>query len=757
MKKLSFILLLAYSVQVWAQSIKTPDEQKVEALLKQMTLDEKVGQMTQVNISVVLKGGYGNQDASMDMQKLNEAVTKYKVGSILNALHAYSVETWHQIIRQIQDEAKKNSRFIPIIYGLDGVHGQTYTLDATLFPTNIGMAATRNVDLAKQEAKVTAKELRASGVRWNFAPVLDLGRNPIWPRLPETFGEDVYITTTMGSAMVKAYEEDGLRNPTAVASCMKHYIGYGDPRSGKDRTPAYIPDIMLRELFLPSFAQAVKSGASTIMINSGEVNGVPVHGSKFLLTDLLRKELGFKGVIVSDWEDIKRLFERHRVASSPKEAVKMAVLAGIDMSMVPNDYSFFDLLKELVQSKEISMQRIDESVRRILLLKTKLGLFDNPYAERNATGNFDKPEHHQVALQAARESMTLLKNQNNVLPLAKSRKVLVAGPAANSNAALNGCWSFTWQGNDERWYPARNKTIVQAIKEKIGAQNVIDVTDTAKGFNQPKNFDTTAIAANVANADAIVLCVGENAYAETPGNISDLTLDENQLALARAASRTGKPVILVLVEGRPRIITSIEKNMNAILMAYWPGSEGGPAIADVLFGDYNPSGRLPITYPRFTADIVPYDFKPTEGREGEPREIDILTGSDVSVTTPLYQFGHGMSYTNFNYSDIDLNSKQLKENGNIKATIKITNKGQRDGAHTVELYTRDLYASITPSLRKLKAFKKIDLKPGETKDVSFTLSKADLSFINEKLQTVTEPGEFLIMIGDKRAEFSYVQ
>ena len=614
MKKLSFILLLAYSVQVWAQSIKTPDEQKVEALLKQMTLDEKVGQMTQVNISVVLKGGYGNQDASMDMQKLNEAVTKYKVGSILNALHAYSVETWHQIIRQIQDEAKKNSRFIPIIYGLDGVHGQTYTLDATLFPTNIGMAATRNVDLAKQEAKVTAKELRASGVRWNFAPVLDLGRNPIWPRLPETFGEDVYITTTMGSAMVKAYEEDGLRNPTAVASCMKHYIGYGDPRSGKDRTPAYIPDIMLRELFLPSFAQAVKSGASTIMINSGEVNGVPVHGSKFLLTDLLRKELGFKGVIVSDWEDIKRLFERHRVASSPKEAVKMAVLAGIDMSMVPNDYSFFDLLKELVQSKEISMQRIDESVRRILLLKTKLGLFDNPYAERNATGNFDKPEHHQVALQAARESMTLLKNQNNVLPLAKSRKVLVAGPAANSNAALNGCWSFTWQGNDERWYPARNKTIVQAIKEKIGAQNVIDVTDTAKGFNQPKNFDTTAIAANVANADAIVLCVGENAYAETPGNISDLTLDENQLALARAASRTGKPVILVLVEGRPRIITSIEKNMNAILMAYWPGSEGGPAIADVLFGDYNPSGRLPITYPRFTADIVPYDFKPTEGR-----------------------------------------------------------------------------------------------------------------------------------------------
>ena len=757
MKKLSFILLLAYSVQVWAQSIKTPDEQKVEALLKQMTLDEKMGQMTQVNISVVLKGGYGNQDASMDMQKLNEAVTKYKVGSILNALHAYSVETWHQIIRQIQDEAKKNSRFIPIIYGLDGVHGQTYTLDATLFPTNIGMAATRNVDLAKQEAKVTAKELRASGVRWNFAPVLDLGRNPIWPRLPETFGEDVYITTTMGSAMVKAYEEDGLRNPTAVASCMKHYIGYGDPRSGKDRTPAYIPDIMLRELFLPSFAQAVKSGASTIMINSGEVNGVPVHGSKFLLTDLLRKELGFKGVIVSDWEDIKRLFERHRVASSPKEAVKMAVLAGIDMSMVPNDYSFFDLLKELVQSKEISMQRIDESVRRILLLKTKLGLFDNPYAERNATGNFDKPEHHQVALQAARESMTLLKNQNNVLPLAKSRKVLVAGPAANSNAALNGCWSFTWQGNDERWYPARNKTIVQAIKEKIGAQNVIDVTDTAKGFNQPKNFDTTAIAANVANADAIVLCVGENAYAETPGNISDLTLDENQLALARAASRTGKPVILVLVEGRPRIITSIEKNMNAILMAYWPGSEGGPAIADVLFGDYNPSGRLPITYPRFTADIVPYDFKPTEGREGEPREIDILTGSDVSVTTPLYQFGHGLSYTNFNYSDIALNSKQLKANGTITATIKITNTGQRDGAHTVELYTRDLYASITPSLRKLKAFKKIDLKPGETKDVSFTLSKADLSFINEKLQTVTEPGEFLIMIGDKRAEFSYVQ
>jgi beta-glucosidase len=514
---------------------------------------------------------------------------------------------------------------------------------------------------------------------------------------------------------------------------------------------------MLRELFLPPFEQAVKSGASTIMVNSGEVNGVPVHASKFLLTDLLRKELGFKGVIVSDWEDIKRLYERHRVASSPKEAVKMAVLAGLDMSMVPADYSFFDLLKELVQNKEISMQRIDESVRRILILKAKLGLFDNPYPEKNAIANFNKPEYHQSALQAARESMTLLKNQNNVLPLAKTAKVLVAGPAANSNAALNGCWSFTWQGNDENWYPARNKTIAQAIKEKLGAANVIDITDKEKGFNKPKNFDTAAIAANVGNADAIILCVGENAYAETPGNINDLTLDENQLALAKAAARTGKPVILVLVEGRPRLITSVEKDMSGILMAYWPGSEGGPAIADVLFGDYNPSGRLPITYPRFTADIVPYDFKPTEGREGEPREIDILTGSDVSTTTPLYQFGHGLSYTSFSYSDISLNSKQLKSNGTITATIKVTNTGQREGAHTIELYTRDQYASITPSLRKLKAFKKINLKPGETKEVSFSLSKADLSFINEKLQRVTEPGEFLIMIGEKRASFNYIQ
>lgn len=753
MKKSVFILLLACSVHGFSQ---TSDEQKVEALLKQMTIDEKIGQMTQVNISVVLKGGYGNTDASLDMAKLNEAVTKYKVGSILNALHGYSVETWHQIIRQIQDEAKKNPRFIPVIYGLDGVHGQTYTLDATLFPTNLGMAATRNVDLARQEAKITANELRASGVRWNFAPVLDLGRNVIWPRLPETFGEDVHITTVMGAAMIKAYEEDGLRNPTAVASCMKHYIGYGDPRSGKDRTPAYIPEIMLRELFLPPFEQAVRSGASTIMINSGEVNGVPVHGSKFLLTDLLRKELGFKGVIVSDWEDIKRLHERHRVATSPKDAVKMAVMAGMDMSMVPNDYSFFDLLKELVVKKEVSMLRIDESVRRILLLKARLGLFDNPYAEKNAIANFNKPEYHQVALQAARESMTLLKNHDNVLPLSKNQKILVAGPTANSNAALNGCWSFTWQGNDEQWYPARNRTIVQAIKEKIGAANVIDITDAEKGFTKPKNFDTATIASNVAGVDAIVLCLGENAYAETPGNINDLTLDENQLALARAATRTGKPVILVLVEGRPRIITSIEKNMKAILMAYWPGSEGGPAIADVLFGDYNPSGRLPMTYPRFAADIVPYDFKPTEGREGEPREIDILTGSDVSLTTPLYQFGHGLSYTSFSYSDIVLSSKVIKGNETIRASIKISNIGQRQGSHSVELYTRDVYASITPSLRRLKAFKKIDLKPGETKEVQFILRKSDLSFINDKLKRVTEAGEFLIMIGDKRASFNYV-
>ncbi|MDH7461256.1 glycoside hydrolase family 3 N-terminal domain-containing protein [Chitinophagaceae bacterium 26-R-25] len=727
---------------------QTPaDKQKVESLLKQMTLEEKVGQMTQVTLGVVATA----EDGVLDPSALKKAVVDHRVGSILNVTnHALSVDQWTKVITQIQDEAKNSRLKIPVLYGLDGIHGQTYTLDATLFPQNIGMAATRNPELAKAVTKVAAKELRASGVRWNFAPVLDLGRQPLWSRFPETYGEDVYIGKTMGATVIKAYEEDGLRNPTAVASCMKHYLGYSASRTGKDRTPIYMPEIEMREYYLPQFREAVKAGASTVMINSSEINGTPVHASKYLLTDVLRKELGFEGVVVTDWEDIKRLYDRHFVASTPRAAVAMAVNAGIDMSMVPTDFSFYDLLIEAVKKNEVSMTRIDDAVRKILLLKAKLGLFDNPYPEKNAAANFGKPEYQALALDAAHEAMTLLKNDGNILPLPKAAKILVAGPAAQSISALNGCWSYTWQGKDETWYPKDSKTIFQTISDKIGAANVI--TTTAKGFDAPQNFDTAALKNAAANASAIVLCLGENAYAESPGNITDLALPENQINLAKAAWATGKPVILVLTEGRPRFITSIEPQMKGVLMAYWSGKKTGEAIADVLFGDYNPSGKLPYSYPRSMGEIVMYDRKPTE-------EIREIFNSDMTMDgyKPLFAFGAGLSYTTFEYGDIQLSSKKLQGAAKLTVSITVKNTGSRDGKHTVELYTHDQYASITPNMQRLRAFQKIDLKAGESKTVTFTLDKNDLAFVNEKLKTVTETGDFDVMIGNKKATFTYIQ
>jgi beta-glucosidase len=745
MKKFLFLLFI---VNCFINANAQTDQQKADALLKKMTLEEKVGQMTQVTFAVIAKGGWGDTEGNIDPAALKKAIEDHHVGSILNVnAHGLTVDKWNSIITEIQDEAKTTRLKIPVLYGLDGMHGQTYTLNSTLFPHNLAMAATRNTSFVTAAAKVTAKELRASGVRWNFAPVLDIGRQPLWSRFPETYGEDVYIAKTMGAAAVKAYEEDGLKSPTAVASCLKHYIGYSGARTGKDRTPAYIPEIELREYYLPSFREAVRSGASTVMINSGEINGEPVHASKYLLTTLLRKELGFQGMIVTDWEDIKRLYDRHNVASSPRQAVAMAINAGIDMSMVPTDFSFYDLLIEAVKKGEVPMSRIDDAVKRILVLKYKLGLFDNPYPEAAAKNNFGKPEYQTLALDAAHEAMTLLKNENNVLPLSKNSKILIAGPTAQSITALNGCWSYTWQGNNEQWYPADSKTIFQAITDKLGSANV--TTTTGKGFDNKMNYDAASLSAAAANADVIILCVGENAYAESPGNTRELALPDDQIALAKAAAATGKPVILVLTEGRPRFITGIEPSMKGILMAYWSGKKTAEAVADVLFGDYNPDGRLPFSYPKSMGEIVLYDRKPTE----EVREVfndNVKGGYD-----PLFAFGHGLSYTTFEYSDLKFNSPALTGNAKLTVSITVKNTGGRDGKHAVELYTRDLYASITPSMKRLRAFQKISLKAGESKTVTFTVDKNDLAFVNAKLKTVTEPGEFEVMIGDKKAIFTY--
>lgn len=743
MKKYFFsFFLFSIAVQGFAQKTMSV-KQKVTALLAKMTLEEKVGQMTQITLGVV---GAKN-DGEINPEALRNAVVKRHVGSILNVTnHALTLVQWHSLLSKIADEAKNTRLKIPVLYGLDGIHGQTYTLESTLFPQNIGMAATRNPELAKAITKVAAKELRASGVRWNFATVLDCGRQPLWSRFPETYGEDVFIGKTIGAAVIKAYEEDGLNKTTAVASCMKHFLGYSASRNGKDRTPIYLPEVEMREYYLPQFKEAVKAGASSVMINSSILNGTPVHASKYLLTDILRKELGFDGVAVSDWEDIKRVFSWHHVARSPREAVAMCVNAGVDMSMVPYDFTFYDLLIEAVQRKEVSA-RIDEAVKRILTLKMKLGLFENPYPEESAKANFGKLEYQNLALDAAHEAMTLLKNKDNALPLSKTKKYLVAGPSAQSISALNGCWSYTWQGKEEQWYPKDSKTILQTITGKVGAGNVISTT--AKGFESPENFDAESLTNAAKKADVIILCLGENAYAESPGNIADLALDENQQELAKAAIATGKPIILVLTAGRPRFITNIEPKTEGILMAYWSGKKTAEAIADVLFGDYNPNGRLPFSYPRSSGEIVLYDRKPAE----DIREVfndDVHTGYN-----PLFAFGTGLSYTSFTYSNLKLSTKELSGDNILQISVMVTNSGKVAGKHTVELYTSDLYASISPDAKRLRAFQKIDLKPGERKIVNFKLNKNDLAFVNAALKTVTEPGEFKVMAGDLSDNFQY--
>lgn len=749
MKKLMLMILLTVlgilpSI-LFAQN--TEVDKKVEALLSKMSVEEKVGQMTQVTIDLIL------QDAStteVDVKKLRKALVEKNVGSILNVKgHAYSGEQWHSIISQMQKLAiKETPNKIPVLYGIDAIHGANYIAGSTLFPHNIGMAASRNQDLVKKAAKITAIETRATGIPWNFDPVLDVGRQPLWPRFEETFGEDVYLVSTMGAAAIRGYEEDSLGEMTAVASCMKHFLGYSVPATGKDRTPSYIPDHVLREYILPPFKSAVDAGVSTVMINSGEINGVPVHGSKYYLTTILRDELGFEGVAVSDWEDVIRLHTRHRVADSPKEAVRQAVDAGLDMSMVPVDYSFYDLLLELVKEGTITESRIDESVRRILKLKYKLGLFENALPKKKDLSVLHKAAYDSVALEAALASLTLVKNENNILPLEKGKKVLLAGPSANNLTSLHGSWSYTWQGDDMEQYPKTTLTIKQAIEDKIGKENV--VSSAHADYKNAINFDVAQLKKDAATVDYILLFLGEKAYAESPGVIDDLTLDKNQLKLAEAAIATGKPVVLVMVEGRPRIISSIEEEIPAVLLAYRPSTMGGKGIADVLFGDYNPSGILPFTYPRYPNDIVLYDRKGTE----EVRE-DVPNAYGTGGFNPQWPFGHGLSYTTFEFNDLKVDKSVFGPNDEILVTVEVKNTGKRHGKVAVDLYSVDLYASISPNAKRLRKFKKIALKAGESQEVSFTVKPEDLSFINREGKRVTEAGAFEFLVGDKSVKLEY--
>jgi len=728
---------------------------EIEALLSRMTVEEKVGQMTQLEIGQITSGE--GSDVKIDPVKLEKAIVQYKVGSILNVPgQALSVEKWWEIIGGIQSAAAKTRLKIPVIYGIDSIHGANFIKGGTLFPQEIGMAATWNPTLMQTASEITAMETRAAAIPWSFSPVLDIGRQPVWPRFWETFGEDPYLAKVMGAAFVRGLEGDDVSSEKHVASSLKHYVGYSFPLTGRDRTPAWIPENYLREYFLPTFGVAVKSGARTVMINSAEINGVPGHINKYLMTDVLKNELGFDGFIVSDWEDIIKLVTQWKVAKDEKEATMMAVNAGIDMSMVPYKYSFTDNLIELVKEKKVPMARIDDAVRRILRVKFQLGLFEKPMPDPAVKANFGKAEYVDASLQAARESIVLLKNDNAGLPLSKDKKVLVTGPTSDSLISLNNGWTWVWQGSEESLYPKDKKTIRQAIEAKVGSKNFefVQGTRIARAPNSPSTTTPTDVDVEVdvkkavdaaKNSDVVVLCLGEGSYTETPGSITDLTLSETQLKFAEAIIATGKPVVLVLVEGRPRVISRIADKVSGIILALNPGNEGGRAIADVLFGDYNPNGKLPFTYPRNPNNLIMYDHKLFETEE---------TSFGNAANKPQFDFGFGLSYTSFAYSNLKLSSDSMTMNGEITVSVDVKNTGNRSGKESVILYVRDEVASLSPAGKRVKRFAKISLEPGQSKTLTFKLGRDDLSFIGIENKPVVEPGDFTVMVGSLSGKFS---
>ncbi len=721
-------------------------DQKVRALIKKMAVEEKVGKMTQITLDVIaVKESLKSDAPQIDPVKMREAILKYHVGSILNVAgdKAHSIDYWHKVIKDIQDLAAQDRLKIPVLYGIDSIHGAQYTTGATVFPQSINMAATWEPDLLQRASEITALETRISGIPWNFMPVLDVGRQVLWPRLYETYGEDVLLAERMGRASIigqQGLTKKELSSPSRALSCMKHYVGYSFPWSGKDRTPAIITERMMREQFLPPFAAAVKAGSETVMINSAEVDGIPGHANYHLITEVLKGEMKFKGFAVSDWEDIKRLHTRDRFAASPEEAVRQAVMAGVDMSMVPFDYSFAEILVKLVNEKKVPMSRIDDAVARILRVKYLSGIFENPYPMRDLVSQFGDAKFQKESRQMAAEGLTLLKNEKSTLPLSRNAKVLVTGPTANSLAVLNGGWTLSWQGSNEALYPKDKKTILQAIKDHVGASRV----SYHKGVElQQKADDYEAALKAARNADIVVLCLGEKTYTETPGNIEDLTLDTAQLDFARELYKQGTPVVLVLVQGRPRVIREIEPGASAILMAYLPGMEGAAAIADTLYGVVNPSGKLPFTYPRYVNSLLTYDHKQQEELEG-------------NTFNPQWPFGFGLSYSKFVYKNLRLSQKRIEAGKPVRVTVEVSNDSDVAGKEVVQLYVSDLYRSYsTPPVKKLADFRKISLAPRQSAQVEFEVSLNQLGFWGPKNQWGVERGQFKVQIQNLEDRFEF--
>lgn len=727
----------------------------VENLISEMTIEEKVGQMTQLTIDVVTKGENifsSFEPGELNVELVRDALVKHNVGSILNTANnrARTTEVWNQWITTLQDIAINETRLgIPIIYGIDAIHGVTYTANSTLFPQQIGQAATFNPELVYQGAKVTAYETKASGITWNFSPVLGVGVDPRWPRLWETFGEDPYLVSVLGEQMIYGMEQGDIGKKESVASCPKHFVGYSKPDSGKDRTPVSLSDIDLRERFLPPFQKAIEAGGHTVMINSGIINSIPVHANYAIVTELLKHELGFDGIAVTDWADIENLHKRDRVATTDKEAVKLAINAGIDMAMVPYNISFTTLLTELVKEGEVSMDRIDDAVRRILNVKYESKLWETPVPNYKEYDKFGSKEFEQMSYNTAAESITLLKNEDGILPLKKGVKILLTGPNGNNMRTLNGGWSYSWQGEKVHEFADRYNTIYESLQSRFGKRNVEYVPGVEYKMDgtymEETVVDIDAAVKAAESVDIVIIAVGENSYTEKPGDLNDLSLSDNQQQLITAISKSGKPIILVLNEGRPRVFSKVEPLAKAVVHTYIPANFGGDALADILIGEVNPSGKLPYTYPRSTNSLVVYNHKYCEESVTQEGVYDYGGGF-----FPQYEFGFGLSYTTFSYADLEVSKSNFNGNDSLQVSIEVTNSGKVEGKETVMLYSKDLYASVAPDVKRLRRFKKISLKPGESQVVEFNITAKELAFINQESKLVAEEGDFVLLISDKK-------
>lgn len=749
------LLALAYTASANVPVIKSDPkiEAQVEQTLKKLTLEEKIGQMMEL-VTDLFGANDKNGVFYIDEHKTDSILSRYKIGSILNAPNtcAPTAKQWEKYISQIQKISMKRIG-IPCVFGLDQNHGSTYTQGGTLFPQNINVAATFNREIARRSAEATAYETRAVSVPWTYSPTVDLGRDARWPRIWENFGEDCYLSSEMGKAMVYGFQGEDPNNIDQyhIATSMKHFMGYGVPWTGKDRTPAYISPADLREKHFAPFLAGLQAGALTVMVNSASVNGVPMHANKEFLTGWLKEETGWDGVLITDWADINNLYTREMVAKDKKDALRIAINAGIDMIMEPYSCDACGYLVELVKEGKIPMSRIDDACRRVLRMKYRLDLFKNPTQKLKNYPKFGGEEFAKLALEGATESMVLLKNEGNILPLQHGKKILLTGPNANQMRCLNGGWSYTWQGHRADEFAGKYNTIYEAFCNEYGKENVIlnqGVTYNEKGKyweeNEPQIQEAVAAAKDV---DVIVACIGENSYTETPGNLTDLWLSENQRNLVKALAQTGKPVILVLNEGRPRLIADIEPLAQGIINILIPGNMGGDALANLVSGKANFSGKMPYTYPKEINSLANYDFKKSE-------EVGTMEGAyDYNAKiTQQWGFGYGLSYTSYKYSNLKVSQSDFRHGDIIKVSVDVKNTGKVAGKESVLLFSSDLIASVVPDGRRLRAFDKVELQPGETKTMTFELKADDLAFVGWNGKWRLEEGDFKLMIADQSAD-----